>query len=108
MLQGKKMVVAGDHKIRLRVIAASKVFRNPLGIENKYFSTTAEGSASYGKQAFGKFGDTSPYTIIQTSAPTRLIPEIIPVDGGIPAVTISTQNLSLLGTPKILSYTSIP
>jgi len=28
-------------------IAATGAFRNPLGIESKYFSTTSEGAASY-------------------------------------------------------------
>lgn len=68
-------------------IARTGAFRNPAGIENKYFSTTAEGAASYGRQAYGKFGDTSPYTIIFTDAPSSIVPKITPVDSGVPAVT---------------------
>ena len=89
-------------------IARNGAFRNPAGIENKYFSTTAEGAASYGRQAYGKFGDTSPYTIIRTDAPSSIVPKITPVDGGVPAVVIPTNSLPQLSTPQILPYSPLP
>lgn len=63
-------------------IVSSGAFRNPAGIEQKYFSATAEGAASYARQAFGKMGDTSPYTIIRTDAPSSLLPAILPFGSG--------------------------
>ena len=92
----------------LKDIAGSGVFRNPAGIENKYFSTTAEGAADYAKKAFGKFGDTSPYTIIRTDAPTSIVPKVVPVDGGVPAVVIPTKALPRLSPPQILPYSPVP
>ena len=89
-------------------IGRIRAFRNPAGIENKYFSTTAEGAASYGSQAYGKFGDTSPYTIIMTDAPTSIVPRVIPVDGGVPSVVIPTYSLPQLSTPQILPFSPVP
>jgi len=89
-------------------MARTGAFRNPPGIENKYFSTTAEGAASYGRQAYGKFGDTSPYTIIRTDAPTSIVPKITPVDSGVPAVVLPTDALPRLSPPQVLPYSPLP
>ncbi|MGL4399892.1 MAG: RHS repeat-associated core domain-containing protein [Luteolibacter sp.] len=89
-------------------IVTSGAFRNPVGIEQKYFSATAEGAASYGRQAFGKMGDTSPYTIIRTDAPTSLLPSIHSVDRGVPAILVPTNVLPKLGPPQVLPYSPFP
>ena len=53
-------------------IQATGVFRNVGSAEGKYFSTIAEGAASYAKQAFYGFNDP-PYTLISTEAPSGLL-----------------------------------
>jgi RHS repeat-associated protein len=88
-------------------ILASGAFRNPVGIESKYFSTSAEGAASYAKQAFGKFGDTSPYTLIQTEVPNSLLPGAINVDRGIQTIVLPSEALPGL-VPKVLNSAPIP
>jgi hypothetical protein len=94
----------------LKSIKSTKSFTNPKGIENKYFSTTAEGASSYGKQASKAFGD-GPHTIIKTEIPTSSItPNMrVPngVDGGIPTVVVPTNKLPGLN-PQPLNYSPIP
>lgn len=85
-------------------------FRNPLGIENKYFSETVEGATSYAKQAHKAYRD-GPYTIVETSIPTHLIDpqwKTLVDQGGIPAITIPTNMLRQLETPTIWRYTPLP
>lgn len=89
-------------------IVTSGAFRNPVGIEQKYFSATADGAASYARQAFGKMGDTSPYTIIKTDAPISLLPSIHSVDRGVPAILVPTNVLPKLGPPQVLPYSPYP
>jgi RHS repeat-associated protein len=89
-------------------IVSSGAFRNPAGIEQKYFSATAEGAASYARQAFGKMGDTSPYTIIRTDAPSSLLPAIQSVDRGVPAILVPTNVLPKLSPPQVLPYSPYP
>jgi len=89
-------------------IVTTGVFRNPAGIEQKYFSATAEGAASYARQAFGKMGDTSPYTIIRTDAPTSLLPSIHSVDRGVPAILVPTNALPKLSPPQVLPHSPYP
>ena len=89
-------------------IVSTGVFRNPAGIEQKYFSATAEGAASYAKQAFGKMGDTSPYTIIRTDAPTSLLSSVHSVDRGVPAILVPTNSLPKLSPPQVLPYSPYP
>lgn len=92
----------------LEDIAASGVLRNPQGIEVKYFSITREGAASYAKKAFGRFDDTSPYTLVSVSAPARLVRRVLLVDGAIATVAIATRNLRWLGPPRILRFMPLP
>lgn len=89
-------------------IVSSGAFRNPAGIEQKYFSATTEGAASYARQAFGKMGDTSPYTIIRTDAPSSLLPAIQSVDRGVPAILVPTNVLPKLSPPQVLPYSPYP
>ena len=56
-------------------IQATGVFRNLGSAEGKYFSTTAEGAASYAKQAFYGFKDP-PYTLIRAEAPGSLLLQV--------------------------------
>ena len=78
-------------------------FRNPPGIETKYFSTSLEGAESYASQAQAAFKD-GPYSIVQTSVPTNAItPEMQAiVDGGIETVVVPTGSLDLLSTPNVI------
>jgi RHS repeat-associated protein len=90
-------------------IATSGAFRNPYGIENKYFSTTAEGAASYARQASRAFGD-GPFSIVETRIPTGAITAEMRavVDRGIQTVTVPTQALELLSAPKVWNVMPIP
>ena len=85
-------------------IQATGVFRNLGSAEGKYFSTTAEGAASYAQQAFYGFKDP-PYTLMRTAAPSSLLQQlgIQAVDRGIPTVVVPNQALPEL-MPQILSY----
>ena len=89
-------------------IQATGVFRNLGSAEGKYFSTTAEGAASYAKQAFYGFKDP-PHTLIRTEAPSGLLEQLAiqAVDRGIPAVVVPNQALPGL-TPQILHYFPLP
>lgn len=84
-------------------------FRNPFGIENKYFAITAEGAASYAQQAHKAFGD-GPFTMIETTTPTHSItPDMrVAVDRGLSTVIVPTQQLSELSPPQVFSYTPLP
>jgi RHS repeat-associated protein len=48
-------------------------FRNPPGIEVKYFSRTAAGAISYAQQTFGTGLYEGPYTLVGTQIPSNLI-----------------------------------
>lgn len=90
-------------------IEASNVLQNTVGNEVKYFSTTAEGAASYGQQAAKAFGD-GPFTIVQSSIPTSAITTEmqVVVDGGIQTVVVPTELLPKMSQPIILPSTPLP
>jgi len=89
-------------------IQSTGVFRNLGSAEGKYFSTTAEGAASYAKQAFYGFNDP-PYTLIRTEAPSGLLQQLAvqAVDRGIAAVVVPNQALPGL-IPQIVHYFPLP
>ncbi len=86
-------------------IVRTQAFRNPVGIEVKYFATTAEGASAYAQAASQAFGD-GPFTIVETRIPTALITAEMRavVDRGIATVTVPTNLLHHLSTPKIWNY----
>lgn len=85
------------------------LFRLPEGLgEGKYFTLTPKDASWYAKQAFGKWGDTSPYTLIQTQAPTSLIEAMSFVDRGVGTVVIPWNSLPLLSKPSILTHCPLP
>lgn len=77
--------------------------------EVKYFSTMAEGAASYARQAHRAFGD-GPFTIVGTQIPANLVNSTmrVTVDGGINTVTVPTQLLLQLNRPRIWNVTPLP
>jgi hypothetical protein len=83
-------------------IKKADAFRNPDGIENKYFSTTEAGANQYGEMAEKAFGDP-PYTTVQTSIPKKDITTDMKaqVDRGIDTVVVPTQKLNKLDKPKV-------
>ncbi|EDM76670.1 hypothetical protein PPSIR1_38119 [Plesiocystis pacifica SIR-1] len=91
-------------------IQATGEFRNPYGIEVKYFSTTLDGAAEEAKllHRFSK----EPMTIVETSIPRSSL-DMIPqgntllVDGAVPTVVLPTDLLQLLSPPSILNYTPL-
>jgi RHS repeat-associated protein len=92
--------------------ASGGVFRNPLGIEVKYFSETAEGAASYAQQAYRAGGTLyeGPYTIFSTDIFSDLINPIMRAtpDRGIPTVTVPTELLPSLTPGQPLPITPLP
>ena len=81
-------------RAELEDIQANGCFKNPPGIENKYFSSTPEGAASFAKKAQKAFGD-GPYTIVETSIPQSAIKSSsrATVDQGIDAITVADDGL---------------
>jgi hypothetical protein len=78
------------------------VFRNPDGVEVKYFSTTESGAHQYRAMAERAFKD-GPYVVVETEIPLNAItPEMqVTVDGGIETVTVPTDKLRLLAPPVV-------
>lgn len=89
-------------------ILRTGAFRNLGSAEGKYFSTTAEGAASYAKQAFYGFGDP-PYTLVRTEVPNSLLRQvpISLVDRNVPAIVLPNNALSGL-VPQVLGHAPIP
>jgi RHS repeat-associated protein len=92
--------------------ANAGAYRNPLGIEVKYFSETAEGAASYARQAYQAGGSLyqGPYTIVRTDIASDLITPIMRAtpDRGIPTVTVPTELLPRLTPAQPLPATPLP
>jgi hypothetical protein len=91
-------------------IQATGRFRSlPGGVEGKYFTTSADAAASYGRQAVRAFGDP-PYTIVKTQVPESVLarPGIsATVDRGIPAYVLPDDVLPGL-RPEILNHSPVP
>jgi hypothetical protein len=79
------------------------------GLESKYFSATAEGAASYARQAVRGFGD-APYTLVETQIPRSSLPAdvLMQVDRNVPAVVLPNTHLPLLGPAKVWSFMPVP
>jgi RHS repeat-associated protein len=92
--------------------ARSGAFRNPFGIESKYFSETAEGAASYARQAFEQGGGVyqGPYTLVRTSIPSNLVTPIMraQTDRGIPTIVIPTDKLPQLTPAQPMPFIPRP
>jgi RHS repeat-associated protein len=92
--------------------ANAGVFKNPPGIEVKYFSETAEGATSYARQAYQAGGllYQGPYTVVRTQIPSDLITPIMRqvVDRGVPSVVVPTELLPMLAPTQALPFTPLP
>jgi filamentous hemagglutinin len=108
MLEGLTTLWRAVKPAELADIQATGVFRNLGSAEGKYFSTTAEGAASYAKQAFYGFKDP-PYTLIRAEAPGSLLQQlgIQVVAQGIPTMVVPNPALPRL-IPQILHYFPLP
>jgi filamentous hemagglutinin len=85
-------------------IRATGSFRNLGSAEGKYFSSTAEGAASYAKQASRAWPQEGTYTLVRTEISRSLLtPEMTATvdQGRIPAVVVSDALLPRL-RPTIL------
>lgn len=94
----------------LQVIQSSgRVPASLSGLESKYFSATAEGAASYARQAVRGFGD-APYTLVeaQISRSSLSADVLMQVDRNVPAVVLPNAHLPLLGPAKVWSFMPIP
>jgi len=93
--------------------ARSGTFRNPPGIESKYFSISAEGATSYARQTYQRGGIMyeGPYTLVETEIPeSAMTPGMIPpfgVDRGISTVVVATEKLPLLIPAEPLNYAPV-
>jgi len=92
----------------LASIEKTGAFNNIRGINEKYFTTSAEEAASYAKQAVKAFGD-APYTTIRTQVPNSILKDLSPtsVDRGIDAWIIPTNNLRGL-VPEVMNHSALP
>jgi uncharacterized protein RhaS with RHS repeats len=99
---GSTSLYRAVNSAELASIRSTRAFSNPLGIERKYFSTTLAGAQSYAAQASKAYGET--YSVVRTAIPTRLISQDMraTVDRGIPTVTVPSELLPSLKSPKIL------
>ncbi|MGA9866446.1 MAG: RHS repeat-associated core domain-containing protein [Acetobacteraceae bacterium] len=90
--------------------ASGGAFRNPIGIESKYFSTSANGAVSYARQTFGTGLYEGPYTIVQTSLPTNSISPLMQasVDRGISTIVVPTELLPRLTPASPLPFMPLP
>lgn len=75
----------------------------------KYFSTSAQGAASYARQAAQAFSD-GPFTIVETSIADSLIAPTMraTVDRGIQTIVVGTEDLGALAPARVWSYTPLP
>ena len=90
-------------------------FRVPSGgNEGKFFATSAEGAASYAKQAYeaGGLFREGPYTIVGTQLERALVTDMMRapwgVDRGIQTIVVPSEMLPRLAPPTVLPYTPIP
>jgi hypothetical protein len=81
------------------------IFRLPPGYgEAKYFSDTSELAASFAKQAYSRWPQDGPYTMLKTAIPRDFItPEMkVTVDRGISTIVIPEELLPYLNPPIVL------
>jgi hypothetical protein len=108
-MEGSVALYRAVQPIELADIQESGRFvRGRSSIEGKYFTTTAQGAASYAKQAFYGFGDDA-YTLVRTAVSSQIFSEldIHTVDMNVPSVIIAEEVLPLL-QPEILNFFPMP
>ena len=91
--------------------AKNSIGPSPSGLEVKYFSSTPEGASLYAKQAYSRWPQEGPYTLIRTSIPNGLIPPEMAapyLDRGVPTITVPNAFLPQLARPEILPYMIVP
>ncbi len=90
--------------------ANAGAFRNLGSAEGKYFSTTAEGAASYARQTFGTALYEGPYTIVQTAIPSSSVTPLMgaTVDRGISTIVVPNNLLPTLTPGRGLPFTPLP
>src|SRR5579862_2766987 len=85
----------------LQSIQDTGMFSNVAGLEGKYFSTTLDGAQAYADAADAAFGD-GPYTIVQTTIPSSMMPDMVTVEFGVPTVFVPSEILTSLSEPVIV------
>ncbi len=92
----------------LSQITETGTFRTLPGVsvEGKYFTLTPEEASSFARQAYTKYPQEGPYTIVQTSIPQDALAEIpiVDVDVGISTVVIPEEMLPELAEPEMLLF----
>jgi hypothetical protein len=99
----------GDAELGIIQSSGGRIPPSLYGMDVKYFSSTAEGAASYARQAVQGFGD-APYTIVETSIPQSLMsPDwMVQVDRGVSAVVVPMDYLGALTNAVPWNYMPIP
>jgi hypothetical protein len=100
---GKITIFRAVLPAELMQIDQTETLEKPIGIETKYFAISQEGASAYARKAFGKFGDTEPYTIIKVDVPLSLTIDTLTVDANIDTVVLSSVQLIGL-VPELLDY----
>jgi RHS repeat-associated protein len=98
----------GDAELKI-IQSTGRIPPSLSGLEGKYFSATADGAASYARQAVRGFGD-APYTLVETQVPRSSLPaEIIQqVDRNVPSILLPNTNLPLLGPVNVWPHMPLP
>lgn len=92
----------------LQDILSTEMFSILSGqMEEKLFTTTLEGAASYAQQAGTSFNEV--YTIVQTSIPGNVFETLWQgtVDGNVPSTIVPMNLLPVLTPPTALGYIPI-
>jgi hypothetical protein len=91
-------------------LLATGAFRNPSGLESKYFSETAEGAARYARLAYSRWPHEGPYTLVATSIARQLITREmrVPVDRRIRTIVVPRGLLDRLSPPVVMSHMPVP
>ena len=99
----------GDAELKVIESSGGRIPASLSGLESKYFSATAEGAASYARQAVRGFGD-APYTLVESQISRSSLPAdvLLQVDRNVPAVVLPNGYLGQLGPASIWSYMPVP
>lgn len=101
MEMNKKSLFRAVMEEEFHQIQSENTFKNPEGIETKYFAKSEDHASYYARLAFGRFGDDSPYYIIEVEISNSLTYDSLIVDQEIETVVLTTDQLFGL-VPQIL------
>ncbi|MGX4688717.1 putative T7SS-secreted protein [Streptomyces sp. JNUCC 63] len=118
----------GDHKLKdgeqyvyravkeeeLKQLLEERRFKNPPGIESKYFSSTPEGAALYAKSVYGTLPQEGPYWLVRGIIRSDHIPiesriaHLADGGGGIDAFALWEDAMGEIGRVRVMPWMPIP